>query len=125
MVNFGSNGGRNQLWLACAVLLAAGTSGCSSPSTSTRLPQVDVAATSVPKPATSYIFGRITAEDGSKWTIKGIRGNVYSVIITPRTDFGSLFHRQARAEFKVGADVRIAGIFSGTAVTANAVVFAK
>jgi hypothetical protein len=108
-----------------AVLLAAGLAGCSSHSTSTTLPQADVAATAVPKPATSYIFGHIIAQNGSNWTVKGIRGNLYAVTVTPRTDFGSLFHRQTRDQFKVGSNVRIAGVFAGTTVAANAVDFAK
>ena len=119
---------------AVSVVLFASVSvsvlaGCSSPSTSTSLPAAPPnggAATAAPKkPATSYIFGEITAENGSQWTVRGIRGNVYSVTVTPRTDFGSLFHRQSRDQFKVGAKVRIAGIFSGTTVTANAIDFAK
>jgi hypothetical protein len=71
------------------------------------------------------MFGQITAENGSNWTVKGIRGNQYTVTVTPRTDFGSLFHRQTRDQFKVGAKVRIAGVFAGTTVTANAVDFAE
>jgi hypothetical protein len=115
--------------LALGGLLAAvvtSLTACSSPSTDYTQPHVsDSAATSLPKPATSYIFGQIVAETPEGWTIKGIRGNTYAVRLTAKTDYGSLFHRANRAQFKIGDNVRVAGIFVGTAVTANAVDFSK
>jgi hypothetical protein len=110
------------------VALVVSLAGCSvSPAAPapTAAPTAVPASTAVPAPASSYIFGQITAQNGSIWTVRGIRGNVYTVTVTHRTDFGTLFHQRTRDEFKVGDNVRIAGIFSGTAVTANAIDFSK
>jgi hypothetical protein len=110
------------------VALVVSLAGCSASPTApvTKAPPTAVpASTSAPAPASSYIFGQITAQNGSIWTVRGIHGNVYTVTVTPRTDFGTLFHLRTRDQFKVGDSVRIAGIFSGTAVTANAIDFSK
>ena len=71
----------------------------------------------------SHIRGQIVAEQGSTWTVRDDDGRVYTVKITRRTDFGTLFNLRARDQFKVGHFVRIAGIFAGTSGTANAVDF--
>jgi hypothetical protein len=76
-----------------------------------------------PPPATRFIYGRITGQSGSTWIVRGIRGNVYMVTVTPATSFGSLFHPVPRDQFKIGNNVRVAGNFAGTAVTATAVSF--
>ncbi|HEY1968459.1 MAG TPA: hypothetical protein VGH89_10965 [Pseudonocardia sp.] len=77
------------------------------------------------KPAKNYIYGQITEENGLIWTVRGIRGNTYTVRITELTLFGPLFRPGTRDQFKVGARVRVAGVFAGTTITATAVDFSK
>lgn len=105
-----------------APVLLGASSACSSAGPPPSDARVGSASSAAPRrPATSYIFGRITAESGSTWTVQGIRGNVYAVRVTPRTDYGTLFKPGNRGQFVVGDTVRIAGVFAGTTVTANAV----
>jgi hypothetical protein len=110
-----------------AAALTANLAACSGPSIAHPRPSSTTAgaAYTPPPPARRYIFGQITAQRGSLWTVRGIRGNTYTVTITPMTSFGTLFHSVRREQFKVGDAVRVAGNFAGTAVTATAVNFTK
>jgi hypothetical protein len=111
--------------VAVASALVAVLTGCSSPYTGTQLPHPPPPPSGkLPRPATNFIFGQIKAETESGWDVLGVRGNTYQVILNRRTDYGSLFHRAQRSQFKIGDYVRIAGIFAGTSVTANTVEFA-
>ena len=110
-----------------AATLALCLAACSGPSVahSRPSPTTQAAAPTPPPPASRYIFGQITSQRGSVWTVQGIRGNTYTVTITPMTSFGTLFHSLPREQFRVGKAVRVAGNFAGTAVTATAVNFTK
>lgn len=106
------------------VALALSLTACSGQSTRPLTPVSALAGPRTPPPpASRFIYGRITAQSGSTWIVEGIRGNVYTVTITPATSFGNLFHPVPRDQFKIGHNVRIAGNFAGTAVTATAVSF--
>jgi hypothetical protein len=104
--------------------------GCSGPTllTSSGRPAGAVDSSVVPLAPASpnrYILGRITAEESSTWTVLGIRGNTYTVSLTPLTMYGSMFHSKSRDQFKPGDNVRIAGDIWGTRITATAVDFSK
>jgi hypothetical protein len=130
MVALGTRTGSRPAPAAIAVVAAALTANlvaCSGPSIAHPRPSPPTAgaAYTPPPPARRYIFGQITAQRGSVWTVQGIRGNTYTVTITPMTSFGTLFHSVPREQFKVGEAVRVAGNFAGTAVTATAVNFTR
>jgi hypothetical protein len=72
----------------------------------------------------SCIRGTITAEDGSTWTVTTGANRRFTVTVNPQTAFGTRKAPATAQEFPVGAQVRIAGTVSGSAVTATRVVAA-
>jgi hypothetical protein len=71
--------------------------------------------------AKNYVFGRIAAINGDQWRIDGIHGNVYTAQVSNVTLYGDMFTPQHRSDFRIGDDVRVAGEFVGTAISATAV----
>jgi hypothetical protein len=119
-------GGARLRAAAGIAVLAVSVAACApkAPPTATAS-STPVAPRTSDKPAKSYIFGKITEQNGMTWTVRGIRGNTYTVRLTELTLFGPLFRPGTRDQFKVGANVRVAGVFSGTTITATAVQFSK
>ncbi|MCD2195185.1 DUF5666 domain-containing protein [Actinomycetospora endophytica] len=94
------------LALVAAVVLA----GCSS------------STTPAARAARHAVSGKITAEQGSTWTVLGTDGQTTTVQITAATRFGRLHQQSSAAQFPVGASVRVLGQPQGTTITARRVL---
>jgi hypothetical protein len=64
------------------------------------------------------IRGRVTAENGSTWTVTTLKGKAITVTLTPQTAFGTKIAPATQAQFPLGSQVRVAGRPSGSAITA-------
>lgn len=64
------------------------------------------------------IIGQISAENGSSWTVTAQDGTRYTVIITPKTHFGSPQAPASVQQFPVGSAVRVTGTITDHTITA-------
>jgi hypothetical protein len=65
------------------------------------------------------LFGQITAENGSTWTINARNGTQHTVTITPQTQFGTRRRPGTAQQFLVGSTVHVSGTANGSTITAN------
>lgn len=72
------------------------------------------------------VSGRITAENGTTWTVTPTRGAPVTVALAPQTRYGTTRHPATPAAFPVGTPVRVTGTVpgagTGTVLTARRVV---
>lgn len=97
------------------VLLSAGCSGSSATA---------AAPSSASQPAPGHrggqgIFGRVTTENGSTWTVVNPKGTQFTVDLTPQTAFGTAKAPATAQQFPVGSNVRVSGTRNGDTVTAT------
>ncbi|MDT7708500.1 MAG: hypothetical protein QOG20_4107 [Pseudonocardiales bacterium] len=98
--------------LASVAVVAAGCgTTAAAPSPSTTPP-------TAAKKHAAGIRGRVTAENGSTWTVTTLKGKAITVTLTPQTAFGTKIAPATQAQFPVGSQVRVAGRPSGSAITA-------
>lgn len=89
-------------------------------------------ATSSPTPAATPsgqankgIHGKIVTATADKLTLREGDGTVLTVLITPKTKFGSKKRPATAADLVPGSRVTVIGPLSGTTVTARRIVAAK
>jgi riboflavin synthase alpha subunit len=76
----------------------------------TRSDPTHLAATRVAEPRKGHgVRGKVTAENGSSWTVTTAKGKAVTVAITPQTQFGTKKQPATAAQFPVGAEVRVVG----------------
>jgi hypothetical protein len=81
------------------------------------------AAPAAARPPRHTVTGKITAEQGSTWTVAPSTGGPpVTVALTPTTRFGRLHQQSSAAQFPVGASVRVVGQVQGTTLTARRVL---
>jgi hypothetical protein len=68
------------------------------------------------------VSGKITAEQGSTWTVAPTHGAPVTVRLTPTTRFGRQHQQSSAAQFPVGASVRVLGAQQGSTLTARRVL---
>ena len=71
------------------------------------------------------IVGKITAENGSTWTVVNAKGKQFTVTITPQTAFGTKNAAATQQQFTVGENIRAMGQVANGAVTATRIAQAK
>lgn len=108
------------------VVLAAGCSSATDPGAPA------ASSTSAPAPsaksgrhAAKGTAGRITAEQGSTWTMVTAEGTQLTVDITPQTTFGTTKHPATAQQFTVGTAIRVAGQTNGSTITATRIGAAR
>ena len=116
--------------MGVAVGLALAVSGCSStsaaaPAASQAAPAPAPAPAAPPalaatpvRPRMPHIVGRITAENGTAWTVQTKDGQSHQVTVTPGTKFGTTKHPASQTQFPVGTHVRVNGPMTGDTITA-------
>jgi Domain of unknown function (DUF5666) len=112
--------------LATTAVLATGCGASSTPSPAA--PSASPAPSAPPSASGQAgrhgVRGTITAEDGSTWTVTTAANRRFTVTVNPQTAFGTRKAPATAQAFPVGAQVRVAGTVSGTAVTATRIVAA-
>ncbi|MBV9314751.1 MAG: hypothetical protein JO100_13725 [Pseudonocardia sp.] len=124
-----SRASRQTRRIALAVATAAGittaVAGCSggntaAPSGSAPAPASPPAA-SAPAKHHQGVTGKISAINGSTWTIHTAQGKDINVTLTPRTQYGTKAAPANAGQFNVGDTVRVAGTRDQDTVTATRV----
>jgi len=111
--------------LAVASTLFA-TAACSNSAT----PPPSASTSPAPQAAGKHhhhkgVAGKITAENGSTWTIVNAKGKQFTVDITPQTKFGSKATPATQQQFTVGEQIRAMGPVADGTVTAKRIAKAK
>lgn len=76
----------------------------------TRSDPTHLAATRVAEPRKGHgVRGKVTAENGSTWTVTTQKGKAVTVTLTPTTAFGTKKQPATAAQFPVGSEVRVIG----------------
>lgn len=107
--------------LATTAVLAV---GCGSPTPAPAAPSASPAPQASGHAEKHGVRGTITAEDGSTWTVTTAANRRFTVTVNPQTAFGTRKAPATAQAFPVGAQIRVAGTVSGTAVTATRIVAA-
>jgi hypothetical protein len=71
------------------------------------------------------VGGKITAENGSTWTVVNAKGKQFTVDITPQTKFGTKAVPATQQQFTVGEQIHAAGQVTNGTVAANRIIKAK
>jgi hypothetical protein len=116
---------RRHITIALAGLTAAGalltTAACSNSATP---PSAASASPAPPAAAGKHhhakgVTGKITAKNGTTWTVVNAKGKQYTVNVTPQTAFGTKDTPSAETQFTVGSNIRATGPVSDGTVTAT------
>ncbi len=67
------------------------------------------------------IRGTITAVTPTGWTVHTKAGQTVTVVVGPKTHFGTKAAPQSRAQLTIGSPVAVAGVSSGDTITATRV----
>jgi hypothetical protein len=115
---------RTSVLAAALAAVALGVAGCGSSTGSDAVPTYPpVPSTGAPAPAqrsgTGGVRGQITEENGSTWTVTTATGRAITVTLNGQTAFGTKAAPGTAAQFPVGAQVRVTGTRTGTAITAT------
>jgi hypothetical protein len=125
---------KSVLWhdvtIACGVIaMAVGVAACSGQAGT---PAAAPASTAPASPTsqgkgakTPSVRGRISAENGTTWTVVGAKGQQYTVDIGPQTKFGTAKAPVPQSQFTVGTSARFAGTVTGSTVAATRVSAVK
>jgi hypothetical protein len=117
---------RKETTLAIGVIgasVAIGVTACSGASTNSATTSTTTAPPTAAAPArvghAPGVVGRITAENGSTWTVAATNGTPYTVTITPQTQFGRKRTPATAQQFPVGSTVWVSGTANGNTITAT------
>jgi hypothetical protein len=114
---------------ACAALL--GVAACSNDTSTPASPGNAAAPSAAPGAGGHHhgkakgVAGKITAENGTSWTVVTAKGKQYTVNVTPQTKFGTTAAPATQQQFAVGDAIRARGKVAQETVTATHITHAK
>ena len=129
--------GRRRRWTEQVLVLSLGAvltlAGCAKPSPgpadSSASPGTSTSVAPAPVPGPTKhggrghhapkVTGELTAKNGSTWTVRTPGGPVFTVIVTPKTRFGTVKHPLSADQLRVGMQVVVQGSISGVTITAT------